>query len=323
MSASRVSRQPVGSPIVLAWPGKGDADGAKRGASKKPLRPLSRKRGSGESRLYHCDNLRAVDHLRGSGTRFRLIYLDPPFLTQRDFALLGPSGKKAFGDRWDSAGEYLSFLRERLDAAHGLLLPGGSLVLHCDWRASHWLRCLLDEQFGVEGFRNEIVWRYRRWPSKQQAFQRMHDVLLWYVKAPLGEAVFHQQFEPLAASTLKAFGTSKQQADFSSGRRKPSKLSVSTPGAPLSDVWEIGVIAPIGKERLGYPTQKPLALLERLVLSLTSPGDWVADLFCGSGTTLAAAASSGRRWVGCDQGLPAIRMTERRLASLSSFEVWS
>ena len=141
----------------------------------------------------------------------------------------------------------------------------------------------------------------------------MHDVIFWYGKRAGDEHAWSPQFEPLAASTVATWGTKKQVADFSSGRRKPSQTDEETRGAPMSDVWEIGIVAPIAKERVGYPTQKPLALLERIVEAASKPGDLVLDPFAGSGTTLVAAHARGRRFIGCDASPLAVHTSRKRL----------
>ncbi len=213
---------------------------------------------------------------------------------------------------------------EQLELFRALLSPRGTIFLHCDWHVSHYLRCLLDEVFGADAFKNEIVWRYRRWPAKTKAFQRMHDVLFWYGKTPNDSHAWTPLYESLAPSTLQTWGTKRQVADFSSGRRKPSQTTEETPGAPMSDVWDIGIIAPIALERVGYPTQKPEALLRRVIESASRPGDLVADFFAGSGTTLAVAEKLGRRWIGCDMGSVAVHTAKKRLLALagcSAFEV--
>jgi site-specific DNA-methyltransferase (adenine-specific) len=210
---------------------------------------------------------------------------------------------------------YLTMMAPRLVELRRVLKKSGSLYLHCDPIASHYLKVLLDSIFGPACFKNEIVWRYRRWPARASRFQRMHDVLLFYAASPDGEHTFHTLYgyEKLAASTLHAFGTKKQRADFSSGRRKPGIENAETEGPPLSDTWEIGVIAPIGHERTGYPTQKPEALLERVIRASSDPGDVVLDPFCGSGTALAVAERLGRKWIGIDVAKMAIDVTRDRL----------
>lgn len=211
---------------------------------------------------------------------------------------------------------YLSMMAVRLVELRRVLKPTGSIFLHCDPTASHYLKLILDAIFGHGCFKNEVIWRYRRWPTKATRFQRMHDVLLFYAARPDATSTFHTLYgyEELAASTLKTFGTKKQRADFSSGHRKPSVVNEETQGPPLSDVWDIGVLAPISKERTGYPTQKPLALLERVILSCSNPGDIVLDPFCGCGTTISAAQKFGRRWIGIDVTYLAIEIIKNRLA---------
>jgi site-specific DNA-methyltransferase (adenine-specific) len=163
---------------------------------------------------------------------------------------------------------------------------------------------MCDEIFGIDAFQSEIIWRYRRWPAKTDNFQRVHDVLLRYQKDPSVAPRFHQLYEPLAPSTVKTWGTGKQRAivDENGDRLRSSTSEETSPGAKLGDVWDIGIVAPVSKERTGYPTQKPLQLMNRLIESLSAPGDLVLDPFAGSGTTLVAAHQLGRRALGIDQG---------------------
>jgi site-specific DNA-methyltransferase (adenine-specific) len=277
--------------------------------------------------LVRGDNLPALRALAQTGARAALVYLDPPFFTGREHTLVErrrvSSGiertlKKAFDDRWESLDAYLGALVERVQAARELLLPEGCLVLHVDPKTSHYSKVLCDEIFGSACFASEIVWRYRRWPSKTKNFQRMHDVLLRYVRDPKAEPRFHQLYEPLAPSTLATWGDRKQRAvtDENGRRRRSSVTAEPTPGTPMGDVWDIGIVAPVARERTGYPTQKPEALLERLVTACTEPGDLVVDPYVGSGTTLAVCARTGRRAVGVDLGRRALLLTRRRLRAL-------
>lgn len=257
-----------------------------------------------------------------------LVYLDPPFFTGRQHLRVQRSrddeGRPertlscAFDDRWDSLSHYLDALWPRLVSARELLRDDGSLVLHVDPKTSHYAKVLLDELFGMECFQSEIIWRYRRWPAKTPNFQRVHDVLLRYTKNSGARPIFNQLYEPLAASTRATWGAGKQQAVFASdGRRsRSSTTSEESPGAPMGDVWEISIVAPVAKERTGYPTQKPEALLERLLLALTNPGDLVVDAYLGSGTTLAVASRLGRSAIGIDQNTDAIAVALERLGKL-------
>jgi site-specific DNA-methyltransferase (adenine-specific) len=257
-----------------------------------------------------------------------LVYLDPPFFTGRQHLHVQRSRDEngqpertvsyAFDDRWDSLEQYLDALWTRLVFARELLREDGSLVLHVDPKTSHYAKVMLDELFGMECFASEIVWRYRRWPSKTPNFQRVHDVLLRYTKSAAQKPIYNQLFEPLAASTRAVWGTRKQRAvcDDNGRRAKSSTTEEVSPGVPMGDVWEIPIVAPVARERTGYPTQKPEALLERLLLALTNPGDLVVDAYLGSGTTLAVATKLGRTAIGIDQNPEAIRVTEERLSVL-------
>lgn len=275
------------------------------------------------NKLVFADNRRAIPPLLETfAGKVDLIYIDPPFGTGTDFNVSKPEGAPdaevlAYSDRWqDGLSEYLSTMLEQLELCRALLSSRGTIFVHCDWRVSHYLRCLLDEVFGPEAFKNEIVWRYRRWPARTKVFQRMHDVLLWYGNSRGEKHAWTQLYEDLAPSTLETWGTKRQIADFSTGRRKPSQTDEETKGAPMSDVWEIGIIAPIARERVGYPTQKPEALLRRVIEAASRPGDLVADLFAGSGTALVVADKLGRRWIGCDTGRVAIHAARKRLLGL-------
>jgi site-specific DNA-methyltransferase (adenine-specific) len=233
---------------------------------------------------------------------------------------------------------YLCMMAPRLVELRRVLKGSGSLYLHCDPTASHYLKVLLDGIFGPACFRNEVIWRYRRWPAKARRFQRMHDVLLFYTARSGSAHAFNTLYgyEKLAESTLKTFGTKKQRADFSSGHRKPSVEEAETEGPPLSDfwdidevaangpplsdAWEVGVIAAIGKERTGYPTQKPEALLERLIRASSNEGDVVLDPFCGCGTAIAVADRLRRQWIGIDITHLAINIARDRMRN-ARFEV--
>lgn len=197
---------------------------------------------------------------------------------------------------------YLSMMAPRLAELRRVLKPTGTLYLHCDSKASHYLKVLMDFCFGGSCFRNEIIWRYRRMPAVSRDFQRVHDVILRYTKSEAGEATFNKLYDDLAPSTLETWGTKKQNAVYGEdGRRlRSSNLDVESPGVPMGDVWDIGIIAPVAKERLGYPTQKPEALLERIISASSKPGDVVLDPFCGCGTAVAVAQRLGRSWVGID-----------------------
>lgn len=275
--------------------------------------------------LVSGDNLSALHALAKRPQRFALAYLDPPFLTGREHAEVGRRRNAegdivrtltpAFDDRWDSLESYLTALGDRVSAARELLREDGCLVLHVDPKTSHYAKVLCDEIFGPRAFASEIVWRYRRWPAKTKNFQRVHDVLLRYVKNPEVEPRFCQLYEPLAASTLATWGDKKQRAVVNAdGRRRCSSTTAEkTAGAPMGDVWEISIVAPVAKERTGYPTQKPEALLQRLIEACTAPGDAILDPYLGSGTTLSVAARLGRLGTGIDANPRALHIARQRL----------
>lgn len=309
--------------IRLTWPGKQDTSDA-------PLAPLELVRdGDASCELVQGDNLAALRALcaERAGT-VTLAYLDPPFFTGKTHVRVTRrregrgkilrSTAPAFDDRWESLPVYLQALRDRIAVARELLADHGCLVLHVDPKTSHYAKLLCDEVFGPRCFASEIIWRYRRWPSKTKNFQRVHDVLLRFVKNPDVEPRFCQMYEPLAASTLATWGTQRQRAVVgpSGARTHSSRTTAESPGVPLGDVWEIGIIGPVARERTGYPTQKPEALLERLISSCSSPGDLVLDPYAGSGTTLVVGARLERRVLGVDSSAEALDVIRQRFAQL-------
>jgi DNA modification methylase len=316
--------------VRITWPGK-DEPIAPLAARLEPIR-----RGRSACTLVEGDNLAAMRALaaRHAG-EVTLAYLDPPFFTGKEHVRITRkrmgrgkilrTASPAFDDRWDSLPAYLQALRDRIAAARELLADHGSLVLHLDPKTSHYAKLICDEVFGARCFASEIIWRYRRWPSKTKNFQRVHDVLLRFVKDFRVEPRFHQMYEPLAASTLATWGVQRQRAVVgASGVRTHSSRTVDeSPGAPLGDVWEIGIIGPVSRERTGYPTQKPEALLERLIQACTVAGDLVLDPYAGSGTALVVAARLGRRVFGVDQSPEALDVIRQRLdgAGIDAAEV--
>lgn len=272
--------------------------------------------------LIHGENAVALARLAPTHAgRVTLAYLDPPFFTGKMQVFDDRrGGGAAFDDRWDDLPAYLAWLRERLALVRPLLADHGSIVVHVDPKTSHYVRVLGDELFSFRAFASEIVWRYRRWPARTQNFQRVHDVLLRWVANPDVEPRFFQLYEPLAPSTKKTWGDRKQRAivDDAGKRLRSSTGAERSPGTPLGDVWEIGILAPMSRERTGYPTQKPRALLDRLVRSLSAPGDLVLDATAGSGTTLCAAIAAGRDAIGIDVNAEALAIGAKRLLELGA-----
>lgn len=312
---------PPTSRVRLAWPGR------RQLGRTAPTRLELVRPGHPSALLIQGDNLEAMTALSERRTQVTLAYLDPPFFTGREHPRIlrrrGADGVMrkllpGFDDRWTSFDEYLDSLHHRIAAVRHLLAPEGCLVLHVDPKTSHYAKVLCDEIFGPECFASEIVWRYRRWPARTRNFQRVHDVLLRYVRDPEELSRFRQLYEPLAASTQLTWGDRKQRAvvDDSGRRRRSSVTAEASPGTPLGDVWEIPIVAPVARERTGYPTQKPEALLERLVQALTEPDDLVLDPYAGSGTTISVCSRLGRRSIGVDESTAAIGIMRRRLKAL-------
>jgi DNA modification methylase len=208
---------------------------------------------------------------------------------------------------------YLVMMAPRLEELRRVMKPTASIYLHCDPTASHYLKMLMDAVFGTASFRNEIIWHYQRWPAKQKNFQRMHDVILFYVKAHRANT-FNLLMESLSKGTLKRWKGKKSKVEYSEGVRLVTQMTdENSTGRPMDDVWDISVINSQAHERLGYPTQKPEALLERIISASSNPGDLVLDPFCGCGTAIAAAQKLGRPWIGIDITHLAINLIKNRL----------
>jgi site-specific DNA-methyltransferase (adenine-specific) len=268
------------------------------------------------NQVLFSENLKALRGLADESVQ--LIYIDPPFntgTTQRRTALktirdeagdrTGFGGQRYRTERAsttavaayaDSFDDYLGFLRPRLVEAHRILTATGSLFLHIDPRESHYCKVLLDEIFGRPCFQNEIIWAYdygarptRRWPAK-------HDTIFWYTKHPT-DYTFNLNASdriPYMAPTLVG----------------PAKAAR---GKTPTDVWWHTIVSPTGKEKTGYPTQKPLGILERILRVHSNPGDTVLDFFAGSGTTGVAAQRNERNYILIDQSRDAVRIIKKRL----------
>ncbi len=314
----------------LSWLGRPEfaSNARDRGQTRllpQRLKCIKQTSAKSDCQLIEGDNLKSLQALsEEQNQQVTLAYLDPPFLTNREFFKKSPGrvgapakeqATKAFDDRWTGMGEYLEHLAPRIKQIRDLLAPHGSMVLHVDSKTVHYAKVLCDEIFGIECFESEVIWRYRRWPAKTPNFQRVHDVMLRYVKSREVKPRFNQLYEPLAASTRATWGNKKQQAVVDpEGRRLRSSTSQEVSrGAKLGDVWEISIVAPVAKERTGYPTQKPEALLKRWIEACTDPGDLILDPYMGSGTTLKVAMDLNRRAIGLDQGAEALSVVRARL----------
>lgn len=239
-----------------------------------------------------------------------LVYGDAPFNTGRDFKT--DDDRLAYSDKWPSLDAFVEHVRNRCAAARDLLTMDGCLIVQVDPETSHYIKVALDGVFGRDCFRNEIVWRYRKWGSPTPNFQRCHDTLLRYTRSPKSER-WSQLYEARSASTLATWGMGRVISKNVNGKRVTTLTDDISPGTQMSDVWEIGILAPSGNERLGYPTQKPRALSERVVSACSLPHDVVLDPWCGSGTTVSAAVYLGRRGIGIDQSPVAVEVATARM----------
>jgi len=277
-------------------------------------------------------------NLRG---KIKLIYIDPPFATGADFSFKVPMPESwkdlmpkneivkspsimeelAYRDMWggrtpeERIASYLNYMYERLVLMKELLANDGSIYVHLDYRMVHYVKLMMDEIFGRENFRNEIVWAYRRWNVEAKRFNSNHDVLLLYSKT--SNYMWNQLYEPKSEKS-SAQGLAWKSVFDETGRRHSILTGEKTKGVPMRDVWEISIINPIAEERLDFPTQKPEKLLERIILASSNEGDIVADFFCGSGTLAAVAEKLGRRWVCCDMSKYAIHVTRKRLLDIAN-----
>ncbi|HEU0243002.1 MAG TPA: site-specific DNA-methyltransferase [Candidatus Limnocylindrales bacterium] len=247
-----------------------------------------------------------------------LCYADPPFATGRTQRLSsirtgsGEQTRRGFGEREyryevvsDLAyadelplADHLAALRERVVEIRRVLAPHGSLYLHCDWRTTHHVRLLLDDVFGPERFLNELVWAYDYGGRPRDRWPRKHDTIQWYAKGD------DWRFERDAIDRVPYLAP---------GLVGPEKAAR---GKLPTDVWWMTIVPPASAERTGYPTQKPVRLLERIVAASSRPGDLVLDPYAGSGTTGVAAARLGRRWLLVDRNPVAVGIARARLASL-------
>ena len=289
------------------------------------------------NKIFWGDNLQVMSHLlkeyRG---QIDLIYIDPPFDSKADYkrkievkgvgnAVSDSSSfeEKQYGDIWTND-EYLQFMYERFVLIRELLSESGSVFLHCDRHRNHMLRCIMDEVFGnaveknTPGLVNEIIWFYPDSPGRPgNRFAPKHDTLFWYSKT--GKYVFNTDAvkEPILDSSKKRYETTRYLIN-SQGKRFEYAGSTDGDGLKIPEtVWKISVVKGNSNQATAYPTQKPEALIERIINVATNPGDIVFDCFMGSGTTQAVAMKLGRRFIGADINLGAIQTTTKRLLSIA------
>ena len=270
-----------------------------------------------DNRLILGDNLRVMNALLPEYEgKINLIYADPPFFTNKGYAARIGRGEdsrrpenwqlaEGYHDEWSDMGSYLDMLYPRLTLMYKLLSPSGSLYLHLDWHANSYARLLLDEIFGYENLRNEIIWTYHGPSPIRSAFNRKHDMILFYSKSNQYTFNVDQVRVPYSENTVVTFKSSKK-----AGFGKTPDLER---GKVPEDWWYFPVVARLHNERTGYPTQKPESLMERIILASSNPGDWVADFFGGAGTTAAVASRLNRQFISSDTQPRALHTTRSRL----------
>ena len=275
--------------------------------------------------VHHGDWL---DVLQSVGSEsIDLVYLDPPFFTQKTHRLRTRDRTRefSFNDLWSSHADYAEFLYSGLEEVYRVLSRTGSFFLHCDRNASHIARLLLDEILGSRSFKSEIIWHYRRWSNSRKGLLPAHQTIYYYTKSKT-EYTFNTIWTDYSPSTnVDQVLQRRVRDEFNKVvyQRDESGNVVTgggKKGVQLGDVWDIPYLNPKAKERIGYPTQKPLILLERIIGMTTDEGDWVLDPFCGSGTTLVAAKRLGRNAIGIDISPDAVEITRHRLQNLVKSE---
>ena len=328
--------------------------------------------------LYYGDNL-TIMKTNIPPNSVNLIYLDPPFNSQRNYNLIYkqltgqpvPEQEEAFCDAWEMDAEkedmlrrmpvvfeeynvdedlvkfwqawikalrntqprllaYLVYMFYRLLDMRRILHPHGSIYLHCDPHVSHYIKVIMDGVFGHENFRNEVAWCYKSRPVSKRYFSKKHDILLFYSKTGTYTFDWKANLQPLSKVTVSKYrhedekgkyrlvGRGIKGSPIRSAKDVAPKWEIEHPelvkrdylrkGYPLDDWWNINIINQAAKERLGYPTQKPLALLKRIITASSNEGDVVFDPFCGCGTTIYAAHLTGRKWIGCDIAILSVNL---------------
>ncbi len=245
--------------------------------------------------------------------KVQLVYIDPPFFSNANYkskhAKTGKIERHAYTDEWPGGmKEYLTMLAVRFHFIKHLLSDTGSVWVHLDWHAAHYVKIIMDEIFGEENFVNEIIWNYKSGGSTKRHFARKHDTLLFYSKTDKyylnipKEKSYNRKLKPYKFKGVEEF---------------EDELGWYTL-VNMKDVWQIDMVGRTSGERTGYATQKPEALLSRIIESCSREGDTVCDFFGGSGTLAAAASKLGRSWISCDIGASAISAAEKRLAGIGA-----
>jgi DNA modification methylase len=268
-----------------------------------------------ETNLIYCgDNLEVLAKFPEKSVD--LIYADPPFFSNKHYEIIWGNGAemKVYEDRWKGGiNVYIEWMQERLWQCYRVLKDTGSMYLHCDWHASHRLRVAMDDIFGQENFRNEIIWSYKTGGTSKRYFARKHDTLLFYAKS--SKYIFNVQY--YKSWQRKKYDYSAKYPEYYDEKEKRwYHLAI------CRDVWDdTYAIGTENKERLDYPTQKPEALLKRIIEASSNKSDIVLDPFCGCGTTLVVAHQLGRKWIGIDVSPIACNRMKDRLSKVRASNI--
>ncbi|MBK7526286.1 MAG: site-specific DNA-methyltransferase [Sphingobacteriales bacterium] len=271
------------------------------------------------NKIYHGNCVEKLKEIEAN--KVDLIYFDPPF-TQRKHSLTNKDNSKTyeFDDKYNSIEEYLELVEDVLKQSKRVLKNTGSVFLHCDKTASHNIRVVMDKIFGRENFQSEIIWSYKRWSNAKKGLLNAHQVIFFYSKSQ--DFKFNTLYTDYSVTT-NLDQILQDRARDENGKSVYKKdengnviLGKEKKGVPLSDVWEIPYLNPKAKERIGYPTQKPVLLLNQILNIVTDEGDLVVDPFCGSGTTCVSAKSLNRQFIGIDISKDAVELANSRLEEM-------
>lgn len=248
-----------------------------------------------------------------------LIYLDPPFFTEKKHTLKNRERTKefSFDDVWGSNKGYANFLKERITLMHTCLKETGSIFIHCDKSGEHIIRAILDQVFGEKNFQSEIIWSYKRWSNSKKGLLPSHQNIYFYSKTK--DFKFNTIYTSYSETTnidqilQRRTRDKHNKSIYDIDDKGEVKLGDKKKGVPLNDVWDIPYLNPKAKERVGYPTQKPLLLIERIIELASEKGDLILDPFCGSGTTCVAAKLLDRKYIGIDKSKDAVELSLSRI----------
>ena len=272
------------------------------------------------NKIYHGNCVEKLKEIEAN--KVDLIYFDPPFFTQRKHSLNNKDNSKTyeFDDKYNSIQEYLELVENVLQESKRVLKNTGSVFLHCDKTASHNIRVVMDKVFGRENFQSEIIWSYKRWSNAKKGLLNAHQVIFFYSKTQ--DFKFNTLYTDYSATTnLDQILQDRERNENGKSVYKKDEngnviLGKEKKGVPLSDVWEIPYLNPKAKERTGYPTQKPVLLLNQILNIVTDEGDLVVDPFCGSGTTCVSAKLLKRQFIGIDISMDAVELANSRLEEM-------